>query len=272
MPYGSITPSTARHEVSDYLDLLTDAAEARRDLLKMGKVCEDFCTHYRALGICLLSGDADLDGFFAHLMQSALTRRHYLAGIQTVGGGEPCYRRDSFIDPVFDAIAARQWRLAAEILRFGSRDWLEGEEYEDDFCYADFFRRLLTEAGAGIGKLFVHWEEVLEGGVDHRLAVAKALDARDPVAFSEALAALLDAEEAKARAIADPLTGSSRADELTFFPNRWVSVEGLALLAIAENLGLSPIGDFLACPPLARRGSATSFRSRGYPHVAYAPE
>jgi hypothetical protein len=272
MPYGPVTPTSAKEELADYIGLLTDAAEARHDLAKMGKVCEDFSTHYRALGICLLSEDADVDGFFHYLVQSALTRRHYLQGIQRLGGGEPCYRRASFIDPAFDAIAAQQWRLAADIFGCVSHTWLEGEEYEDDYCYAEFIRRQVIENGAGAEQLLSHWNGVLEGGADRRLDVAKALHARDVTAFYESLTSLLNAKEAEARAIADPLSGSVRADELIFFPNRWVSVEGLALLAIANRQGLDLQEDFLACPPLARAGRFSNFLSRGYPNVVYTKE
>ncbi len=273
MPYGPVTPSKAIQDVAEYLELLEDAAEARRgDLLKMGKVCEDFSAYYRALGICLLSGYADVDGFFHHVVQSALTRRHYLQGIQRLGGGEPGYRRASFIDPVLDAIAARQWHLADEIVHSVSHAWLEGEEYEDDFCYAEFLRRILTEGGAGVDELLARWEKALEGGVDLRLGVAKAIHARDQVAFSEALTRLLDAKDAEARRIADPIKGSMLASDLTFFPNRWVSVEGLALLALGERQGLGPLGEFSACPPLARGKGFAAFQPLGFPNVSFTQE
>lgn len=273
MPFKPVVPSDVAEELGSHLDFLGEVVDARQqDLLQLGNVCEEFSTHYRALGICMLSENADVDGFFHHLIQSALTRRHYLQGVRAGGGGEPRYRRASFIDPVLDAIAAHQWQLATDIFALVSHEWLQGEEYEDDFAYADFLRRLLTQSSAGIDPLLEHWARVLEGGEDLRLDVAKALHTRDVDAFGDALRRLLRTKEAEARAMADPVDGSLLADDATFFPNRWVSIEGLALLTIAGRLGIEPPDEFQACPPLARAGEFGPFQSRGYPGIAFLNE
>jgi hypothetical protein len=274
MPTGPVTPSTLLDGLGQEIEFLTEVAEERREAVKLGLVYEQLCSAYRALGICAISGDGDVDGFFHYLLQSALTRRHYLDAVGAVGGGEPRYRRASFIDPTFDAIAARQWRLTRDILARTADAFTAGEEYEDDFCYAEVIRRLAvppTEMDA-LTALLARWEAVLEGGADRRLDVAKALIARDPVAFAEMLRALLAAEEAKARDAADPVGGSIRADEVTFFPNRWVSVEGLALLALAEQQGMPVTDAFPTCPPLARSGVFGPFRSKGFPAVVFIKE
>jgi hypothetical protein len=272
MPQGPVTPGAIGEQLADYVELLTEVAETRVDPLKLGKVYENLSTHYRALGICHLSGEANTDEFFHYLIQSALTRRHYLRVAEATGGGELGHRRASFLDPALDAIAARQWRLAADLFRLVAPDWTAGEEYEDDFCYADVIRRIVTEAGAGVEAVLERWEEVLEGGSDLRLDVAKALHSRASAAFSDALRALLAAEEEKARVMADPDEGSLPDDQITFFPNRWISVEGLALLVLAEreDIGVSDL--FPACPPLARAGVFTQFESKGYPYERYLKE
>ena len=270
MPFKPVTPADVADELTSHLEFLGEVVDARQDLLRLGIACEEFSTHYRALGICLFSEFADVDGFFHHLIQSALTRRHYLRG--TRGEGEARHRRASFIDPVFDAVAARQWNLAAEILGLVSQEWLQGEEYEDDFAYADFVRRLLTESSSGVDDLLAHWMEVLEGGEDLRLDVARALHARDEDLFKGALLRLLRRNEAEAREIADPVDGSLLADEATFFPNRWVSVEGLALLTIAAQRGIIVDEDVAACPKLLRSGEFGPFKSVGFPPGTYENE
>jgi hypothetical protein len=250
MAADTITPGALKEDLAAYLEFLTEVAETRVDPLKLTEEYEELSRYYRALGICQLSGEGDVDGFFHYMIQSALTRRHYLQAARAAGGGEPRYRRASLLDPVLDAIAARQWRLAAELFQLVAHAWTEGEEYEDDFCYADFLRLVLTDSRAGIEALLLRWAEVLEGGVDLRI----------------------EAELAKTAAIADPIDGSIEAYELTFFPNRWISVEGLALLALAERCGLDVPDLFPACPPLARERTFVAFRSRGYPNVGFVNE
>ena len=272
MPAAPLTPDDLKEDLAAYVDFCTEVAETRVDPAKAGEEYEDLSRYYRALGICQLSGDADVDGFFHHLIQSALARRHYLDGVQAAGGGEPRHRRASFLDPAFDAIAARQWKLAGDIFRQVAHSWTEGDEYEDDFCYAEVIRRLTTEDPAPLEPLLAHWHEVLEGGEDLRLEVATALIARDPATFTEALAAHLSKEDAKARAIADPEDGCSLADDPPFFPNHWVSIEGLALLALAEKRGMEVQDLFKGCPPPARAGVFGPFRSRGYPYAVYTNE
>jgi hypothetical protein len=270
MPAEPLSPEDLKEDLTAQIDFCTEVAETRVDPARCGEEYEDLSRYYRALGICQLSGDADIDGFFHHLIQSALARRHYLDGVK--GGGEPRHRRASFLDPALDAIAARQWKLAGELFSRVAHSWTEGEEYEDDFCYAEVIRRLTTDDPEPLDPLLAHWEEVLEGGEDRRLEVAKALIARDAASFTEALAAHLSAEDAKARAIADPEDGSSLADEPPFFPNHWVSIEGLALLALAEKRGMEVQELFKGCPAPARAGVFGPFRSLGYPYAVYTNE
>jgi hypothetical protein len=272
MAAGSVSPSSLIEDIAMAIDLFTEVAEERQDIRTLGKVCEELCEHYRALGICLLSRDADVDAFFHHLVQAALTRRYYLQGIVVAGGGEPRHRRASFVGPAFDAMAAGQWNLAAEIFRGSADKWTEGDEYEDDFLYAGFVRRVLAGSTDGIDDLLEHWEEVLEGGIDLRLDMARALHARDAQAFSDALRAVIEGDEATARELADPMSGSLRSDEETFFPNRWVSVEGLAMLALAERVGMPIADEMPACPSLVRGADFAPFQSLGYPHVSYVKE
>lgn len=267
-----VTPSALKEDLSAYVDFFTEVAETRAQPALAGEEHEELSRCYRALGICQLSGDADVDGFFHHLIQSALTRRHYLDAVHASDGGDPRHRRASFIDPAFDAIAARQWKLADDLFRLAAHAWTEGEEYEDDFCYAEVVRRLATDAPEPPEPLLARWREVLDGGSDRRLDLATALIARDTAALSESLTALLAERESKARAIADPEDGSALADEPTFFPNHWISIEGLALLALAERRGMEMPDLFKACPPLARTGVFGPFQSLGYPHEKYTNE
>ncbi|HOX46180.1 MAG TPA: hypothetical protein PK668_21430 [Myxococcota bacterium] len=272
MPTAPVTPAALETELLGYVDFFTEVVETRGDPLEAAEELGELSRHYRALGICRLSADADADGFFHYLIQSALTRRFYLQAAQAAGGGDPRHRRASLLEPVLDALAARQWSLARELFELASAEWTQGEEYEDDFCYAAFVRRSLLEPRDDLVTLLARWERVLEGAPDPRLEVARSFVGRAPEAVAAALRSLLVTEGEKARAMADPEAGSVLAEELPFLPNRWVSVEALALLALAERRRIDVQGSFPACPPLARAGVFGAFQSRGFPHVSYTHE
>jgi len=273
MPERPLTPEDLAEELSAHLDFLTEVVVERdHDLSLLGKACEEFSAYYRALGICLLSGGADLDGFLDFLIQSGLVRRHYLQWAASDPAAEARHRRASFVEPAMDALAARQWKLAADIFAHTPSAWMEGEEYEDDFCHADAVRRLLAEDLTGSGAVLKRWEAVLEDGEDTRLGVCAALRDRDPAALGGALRAYLERRESDAAALADPANASLLAEEATFFPNRWISVEGLAYVALAEQRRMEVPLDLPGCPPLARMGRAGGFRSRGFPDLSFVAE
>lgn len=261
------TPETLGPELVMHLGDLIPRAEAAEGTAALGEFAEELSIHYRAFGICVLADEADADVFFQWLIHSALTRRHYLATVGARGLGEPRYLRASFVDPLLDAVAARQWKLAGDIGRLSAPDWLEGQEYEDDFCYGDFLRKVVAQSEAGpIVDLLARWRRVLEGGGDPRLNVAEAFVAKDAGEFEVALRSLLQANERKAMEMADPTGGSILSSDYPFFPNRWVSVEGLALLAAAERAGIPVDFDLEACPRVARVAMSTPFRPRTYPN------
>ena len=65
MPSAPVTPASLIPELKDGLAFLDEVIEARDgDLGRLGKSCEELCTHYRALGICHLSGEGDTDASF----------------------------------------------------------------------------------------------------------------------------------------------------------------------------------------------------------------
>jgi hypothetical protein len=265
MNSSPVTPEDLMPEIVAQLGISAEWARAAAGTPKMGECQEDLCLHYRAMAICVLVSDGDVDGFFQWLLHSPITRRFYL---KTTGAPSPAqlqYARASYVDPVLDAVVARQWKLAADIGAATSPDWLEGIEYEDDFCYGDFIRRAVSQDDAGIDALLARWRAALEGGGDARLEIAEALREKNVDVFARSLVAMLEAREAKAMEMTDPEMRSPLASELPFYPNRWVSIDALALLAIGERQGLVVNEELLACPRLVRAGRYAPFRSLGYP-------
>jgi hypothetical protein len=266
MPSRPVTPESLGPEILLHLEGTIPRAERNEGTAELGPIAEKLTEYYRALAICLLSDDLDVDGFFVWLLHAPVTWRHYLVSVGSKGLGEPEYLAASKVDPLLDAMAARQWKLAARLASLSSPTWLEGVEYEDDFCYGDFLRRVVTGAGTGMEGLLDRWQKVLEGGADPRLEVARAFHARDAAAFEEALRGLLDATEKKAMEMSDPISGTPRASDPPFMPNRWVSIEGLALLAAAERAGIPVDFELERCPRAARTGEYAAFQPRGYPN------
>ena len=262
-----ITPESLLTEIVAQLNIVIDWAKQTGSVADLGEHAEDLCLHYRAYAICLFAQQGDVDVFFHWLLHAPIVRRHFLTQAQAQGLTGLGHLRTSFVDPVLDAVAARQWQLAADIGAMTSPTWMAGLEYEDDFCYGDFIRRMVGRRSDGTDELVARWRDALEGGSDLRLDVAEALLAGKPDPFQDALRALLQDTEAKARRLANPESLSPLADELPFFPNRWISVEGLALLALAERQGLAIEDDIEACPPPLRPGRYAPFRPLAYPNL-----
>ena len=267
MPSRPINPEALGADIADQLNFLIDAAQQRPTFVLRAKIIEELCRHYRAVGICVLVAEGDADAFYHWLIQSALSRKFYLDGIRAEGGGEPRFVRASFVDPVLDAVASRQWRLASELADLNSHVWLEGEEYEDDFLYGEFWRQRLAGDKAALPGLVRRWIEVLEGGDDPRLDLVSTLLNDRAEGFTDTLRSLLDSVEAEARAAAEPKTDSAVTDDYAFHPNRWISVEGLAWLALAERESIAVEAEFPACPRVVRGADYTPFKPLAYPMI-----
>ena len=261
------TPETLGPDLILHLDDVIPRAEESEGKPELGEWAEDISAHYRAVGICILANDADAEGCFSWLISSGLTRRHFLETVGASGAAEPQHMRISYVDPLLDAMAARQWKLAADIGRLSAPDWMEGVEYEDDFCYGEFLRRISGSPERDLQPLLARWRKSLEGGRDPRLNVAAAFAAKDSREYEAALRSLLQSNERKAEEMADPEGGSPQSSDYPFFPNRWISIEGLALLAAGERAGLSVDYELERCPRIARVAPAERFRPRVYPNL-----
>jgi hypothetical protein len=237
---------------------------------EMSQVVGQLCESYRALAICILAADGDVDRFFHFLLHAPLTRRRYLATVGSLAGTPAAEKKASETGPLLDAVAARQWDLARDIATLTLGQWIDNSEYEEDYCHGEYWRRLCMEPGKDESALLDRWGNALEGGKDPRLEVARALNMKDQAAFVAALAALLLYNETKAEEMSNPLGGSALSEEPTFEPNRWVSIEGLAWLAAAERAGMVIAEEFEGCPRIVRTDRYTPFKPFAYPNLGLA--
>jgi len=219
-------------------------------LEQLGNVCTDVTAKLRAAAIISLLGKADSDTFFHNLIRSGRCRQKYLNRLREADRIGDHHQASGRVDPFLDAVAAEDFVTAREIVRLSPHEWLQGHEYEDDYCYAQIVHELIS-AQTSITRmnfLFTRYEAALQGAPDARLDVTRAIAERDQPAFETAFEALLarrtlqiDAEKAR-----------NKIEEPSVVAERQVYIEGLAMLRIAGRLGLPTQGDYLYCPSVAR--------------------
>jgi hypothetical protein len=261
-----ITPETLGPELAIYVDGMVDEVVQAEGSPRYVDVADELMRHYRAYGICIFSDDADVNSFFHWLIQAGILWRYCLSGEAT--GGPPACPATQSTEPLQDAMAARHWKLAAELDQQMPVEWKDGSEYEDDFCYVEFLRRLVRQQYDDLEALVDRWRKSLEGGSDPRLGVAEAFASRDAGDVEDALRALLQANQKKAEEMADPVTGIAIASDYPFAPNRWISVEGLALLAAVERAGIAVDYELPHCPDVLRTDAYAPFSPIAYPNRA----
>lgn len=201
----------------------------------------------------------------AQMLLEGQARAWHLAAMRSAGAfvhGLDTWPRttqvNSFATPLFDALAAGYWEAARAIAVRSRTDPNPDWEYVEDFLYVRFiFEFHLAGEFEAAAMTLEHYARVLDGPADARLEVCRALLESDAVSFDEGLVRLLDERDERVRGwIAKATIGPDAA--------RWlahVSVEGLALLAIARHSGLKLAADYLHCPAIARAPSPLPYDS-----------
>lgn len=226
---------------------------------EIGRTCDDLCQYYRALACCALLVQADTDGFLHNLHLSGSVRLHFL---------QRCAAREGYHDPYsctgssagfFDAVAARNFSLALGIAQLSQPHWQEGEEYRDDFCFAYFFQLAIRNSADDRPKIALILDEmaqVVQGEESPRLAVCRALLDRHQQGFDEAFEALLDARKQE---IEEERPLFSPDDRIVFRTKSRIYTEALAILNVADHLGLQTAPEYRYCPVTARLAMSAPF-------------
>ncbi|HEU4618867.1 MAG TPA: Imm49 family immunity protein [Gammaproteobacteria bacterium] len=151
----------------------------------------------------------------------------------------------------FDAIAAEEWGLAADLARaLAHAAWDPEGEYEEDYLYT---KLLMSRVGAGDAEndaraaLLARYRELEGDEVDWRLELCTALEEGNELAFEEALEGLMLAERDEMEYL--------RAKE-ALLPEELatlgcVSIEGIALHRLGTRAGFRLQRDYLFIPSLA---------------------
>jgi len=214
---------------------------------------EKLSEYYRTRAIAGLLARLDRTAFQEDLTHSARARLQQLK--QPAGAVPGYYQRASRLEPFFDALAAGQDELAEEIARLSPAQYLEGEEFEEEFCYARVLFALIAMAPvpqSGEGDLLEPplsaLETVLDGNLPRRLALCTALAERDATAFHVALVDVIEERDLsfqKRRLTLISDMERNATEEAVF-------VEGLAFLRLAARIGITSPESYRFMPDLAR--------------------
>ena len=241
---------------------LRNLADAELPIELAGEFCEETTSLRRVLAICRLLREADVDGFHHELLRSALSRRYYLAR---------CRREDyadhftvaSRTEPFFDALAAGDLELARELARLAAPGPREGEEYPEDYHYANLLHHYVTQDGRNQEGELERLLSTLEAHQDGaRVDLCRSLLTREGRAFEAAFQALL---EERASEVARQ--EARRMDTASSITDAYVFIEGLAWLRLTEHVRPSRpvVEEFRFCPALARTPMQRPFPDDGYP-------
>jgi hypothetical protein len=214
----------------------------------LGELSMDVSCKIRAMAIFRLLAVGKTDSFYHNLIRSGRVRERYLQRCKTEALVEDHFRSSGRYLPLFDAVAAAEFDLAGRIIGLSPVNFMRGHEYEDDYCYAQICHSLMTrhdERGAG---LLAQFERYLEGSPNGRFLVAKALFERDQAGFDSGFEQLLSDRELEIAA--DIKRGQIESPAIIAF--RRIFIEGLAILRLAEQLGLRTEEEYLFCPSIAR--------------------
>ncbi|WNG50109.1 hypothetical protein F0U60_42795 [Archangium minus] len=229
--------SNARYGNEKLLPRLLSGEATQREVLT-------FCENHRLMGIGWILLLCDSSAFQRHLYHSG---RVFLHSLLNGGATQHILSRAS---PFFDAIGAHDFDGARQLASCSRRTHEAGTEYEEDFLYVRFLMdHCVLDQPENEGRAMLQrMERVLQGSEEPRLEVCQALLARDEQRFEEALNQFLTSEEQRN----ERLYQAQRLSRERWSTEARLSVEGLALVMLAEHLGLSTQHEYPRIPSVAR--------------------
>lgn len=238
--------------VPDLLEAF-DPGAPREELVRIGA---DLVLQFHILAAATLLVDANVEKFFLHLSRCA---ENGLRLLTLLGRRGLALLPASHDIPLLAALAAGDWARAAAIVQHSAdqRD-RAASEYEDEFLWARALQLLAVEGGDGrvLGEALDRLEALDPAGYGDRIAVARAIAARDGEQLEEAIGkaaqAYAQVTEKRAAAFGTPVR--------KFAAHRHLWLEGLALLRLGERAGLRVKQQLRYCPRLARSAMPTPYQ------------
>jgi hypothetical protein len=215
---------------------------------QMGELASEVCRKLRTIAISVLSSRGKVNTFHHNLIRSGRVRERYLARCVSEGHLFDHHRSSGWYSALMDTLAAGEFDLARRIADLSPEEFRPGHEYEDDYCYVQLINGLI---GSGKGRsqpLLSEFEAYTEGEPSARLDLIRSLVTGSQDTFDGAFEKLLLEHQRRI----DAEIERGRFEDLHVNADRRVFIEGLAILRLAEKLGLRTENEYLFCPSMAR--------------------
>lgn len=232
----------------DAASWLTGLYDPEFPIAELGAVADKASHRLRALACVQLLGSGNADNFHHNLIRSGMARKHYLQRCLEANALDDHFRGSGRYLAFCDALAAGDIELARHIAILSPVSILRGHEYLDDHCYGCILHFILLDRREEARALLGPFLDFLEGQANGRYLISTALLAGSQIDFDRAFETLLQdrqneiAENVKRGEIESPHIVAGRR----------VFIEGLAILRLAEHLGLKTETEYLFCPSIAR--------------------
>lgn len=205
---------------------------------------------YHIAALSTLLTEADTQTFRRLLGLGGEARVNLLKHLRQHAPDNHWLRCASLLDPYFGCVVAQRLDVAREIASLSPAQWLDGEEYEDDFWYARLMHTIvcLGPSDPTLARIVAEMERCLEGEQSGRLLVSQGLLKRDPSLFEAGLTQLID----ERATYFEKKRGTIIKDIDRYETERHLFLEGAALLNIANWSGLATTREKLFIPALMR--------------------
>ena len=251
-------PAEARTLIVEDVQEVLGQVAGGLPVVRLSAELERASQDFQAIAICHLLERLDSEAFRINLLRSVHARRYFLLRCRQQGNTADRRLALSRTEALFDALAAGHDSTLQSLIQHSIVRHVPGWEYEDDFIYMRWIQELATGAPADALEATARQRrQALGRPPDARQAALLALSAGDRPALSIALHALAAELDEHAQ---QQLAGSLEPDLDTclLWPRSFVSVELLALLALANRRGLVMDEPFPMCLTQGRlpRGGA----------------
>jgi hypothetical protein len=227
--------------------LIPAAASGQLD----GKNIPKLCDRFRQRGVCSFLLNGDPRAFFVNAMQSAGAYLYW------IGKADDQQKVTSEARPFYDAAGCGFWECAEGIARASRTTHHRNKEYEEDFLFTLFLMKhfFLGAPEEECRSIIARHEAVTEGQDEAHRNVCIALLDRDSGLFDRSVRELLQERAARTEAA---IERQVLPEELWSWL-RYFSLEGFALLKLAERAGLAVGREYLHVSDSLREGPGFAF-------------
>lgn len=244
-----------RKDAVDRVPELIDKIESGAGDEELERDVRDLCDDFIVMAVASLLIDGKADVFFLNLCRCGENWRRYLQYLTRVNSIEAPLES---INPLTAAIVAGRWDLAKGIANLWRSAAKAEMDYEDEYVFKKLTLECVIsdyEISPEISRLLDKLESLDQGEFAARIAVIRALIDGDELTFQDTFEEAVLDYDMKIGAQANMLT----VDPRKLAPRRFVWLEGLSYLRVAEAKGLLNDNQYAFCPPLARTAMTDSY-------------